>query len=492
MEQPVKSTFQEKRVSRHSDVAAVEGRLHRDMTQRRLTGVRLIELLLDPTLAVLSLWFCAALFGIPFDGPEDRNLSLLVFLLSYLVFKEIDVCRSWRYGGVRAQSRDTLMAWFMVLGLLLVLGYATKTGQQYSRQLMLSWGLITPAVLLAGHLIVRRIMFAVGTSAKFTRSVVVVGVNGLARKLVEELRTDRRLHMRFAGYFDDRSYARAQGIAEEELLGPLDALPKFVAQHGIDVIYITLPMAQQKRILDLLDSLRDTTASIYFAPDFFLFDLIQSRVDDVNGIPVVGICETPFYGINGALKRLSDLTLGFFMLVVLSPLLIAIALAVKLSSAGPVIFRQRRFGLDGEEIVVYKFRSMTTLQDGEKIMQVTREDQRVTRLGRILRRYSLDELPQLVNVLQGRMSLVGPRPHAVAHNQLYRGLIKGYMVRHKVRPGLTGWAQVNGLRGETDTLDKMKARIALDLEYLRRWSLWLDLRIIFKTALIVFRDNNAY
>src|SRR5690606_30321362 len=176
-------------------------------------------------------------------------------------------------------------------------------------------------------------------------------------------------------------------------------------------------------------------------------------------IPVVAVCETPFTGFNGLIKRLADILFSLIILLLISPLLVAIAIGVKLSSPGPVIFRQRRYGLYGEEILVYNFRSMTVCEDGAKVTQATKGDQRVTPFGAFLRKTSLDELPQFINVLQGRMSIVGPRPHAVAHNEMYRKLIKGYMVRHKVKPGITGWAQVNGLRGETETLDKMKARI---------------------------------
>ena len=222
-------------------------------------------------------------------------------------------------------------------------------------------------------------------------------------------------------------------------------------------------------------------------PDIFLFDLIQARIDHVNGLPVLAVCETPFYGVNGVVKRISDLVLAALILVLISPVLAAIAAAVKLSSPGPVIFRQRRYGLDGREIVVYKFRTMTVTEDGPVVAQATRNDSRVTPLGAILRRTSLDELPQFVNVIQGRMSIVGPRPHAVAHNEMYRKLIKSYMIRHKVRPGITGWAQVNGLRGETDTVEKMRARVAYDLDYLRNWSLALDLKIIWKTIFVVLK-----
>jgi putative colanic acid biosynthesis UDP-glucose lipid carrier transferase len=221
-------------------------------------------------------------------------------------------------------------------------------------------------------------------------------------------------------------------------------------------------------------------------------DLIQGRTDSVCGLPVISVCETPFRGPAGLLKRASDLVLASVILVLLSPFMVAIALAVKLTSPGPVIFRQRRYGLDGEEILVYKFRSMRVTEDGGQIEQARRNDTRVTPIGALLRRTSLDELPQFINVLQGRMSIVGPRPHAVAHNEMYRPLIKSYMVRHKVRPGITGWAQVNGLRGETDSLEKMEARIRCDLDYLRNWSLRLDLYIIFKTVRLVFKDAAAY
>jgi putative colanic acid biosysnthesis UDP-glucose lipid carrier transferase len=223
-----------------------------------------------------------------------------------------------------------------------------------------------------------------------------------------------------------------------------------------------------------------------------VFDLIQSRATDIGGLPAIALCETPFYGPSGVVKRVSDIIISAALLVLLSPLLLLLALAIKLTSPGSVIFRQRRYGLDGEEITVYKFRSMRVSEDGEKVTQASRNDPRITPIGRILRRFSLDELPQLFNVLQGRMSIVGPRPHAVAHNEEYRALIKGYMLRHKVRPGITGLAQINGYRGETKDLEDMRKRVEYDLDYLRHWSLGLDLSIILKTVLVVFGDQKAY
>ena len=238
--------------------------------------------------------------------------------------------------------------------------------------------------------------------------------------------------------------------------------------------------------------LKDTTASIYFVPDMFFTDLIQGHTGSVVGMPVISVCETPFRGANGLAKRASDIVLALLILLLIAPLLLVMAIAVKLTSPGPVIFKQRRYGLDGEEILVYKFRSMTVTEDGPTIKQAEKGDSRITPLGAFMRRTSIDELPQFVNVLQGRMSIVGPRPHAIAHNELYRKLIKGYMVRHKVRPGITGWAQVNGYRGETNTLDKMQGRIDYDLDYLRNWSLRLDLHIILKTIRLVLKDEKAH
>jgi putative colanic acid biosysnthesis UDP-glucose lipid carrier transferase len=276
------------------------------------------------------------------------------------------------------------------------------------------------------------------------------------------------------------------------LLGKIAGLPGYVKANEIELIYISLPMASQPRIVSLLDELHDTTASIYFVPDIFVTDLIQGRIDSVSGLPVVAVCETPFTGVSGLIKRGSDIVLSLLILALVCFPILIIALAIKVSSPGPVIFRQRRYGLDGHEIIVYKFRSMTVSEDGAVIEQARLQDMRVTPLGRFLRSTSLDELPQFVNVLQGRMSIVGPRPHAVAHNEMYRKLIKGYMLRHKVKPGITGWAQVNGYRGETEILDKMKGRIDFDLDYLRNWSLRLDLYIIARTVWVVLKENNAY
>ena len=257
-------------------------------------------------------------------------------------------------------------------------------------------------------------------------------------------------------------------------------------------MFIAVPRRQAQRTEGLITDLRDTTASLYYVPDVFLFDLIQARADEIAGIPIITLCETPFHGWRGVIKRCSDIVLASLLLAIAAPAMALIAIAIKLSSPGNVIFRQRRYGLDGDEITVYKFRTMTVTEDGPSIAQATRNDARVTPLGRYLRRYSLDELPQLINVLQGRMSVVGPRPHAVAHNEQYRKVIRGYMVRHKVMPGITGLAQINGCRGETSQIEEMERRVHYDLEYLRLWSIGLDFRILARTLSALLRDKKAY
>ncbi|HET7776196.1 MAG TPA: undecaprenyl-phosphate glucose phosphotransferase, partial [Azospira sp.] len=366
------------------------------------------------------------------------------------------------------------------------------TLEVFDQRVLTTWIVATPLALIAVHLalplVFSRLLAAEGTQ----RLAIIAGGGELADRLASRIEGSPYLGVRVAGYFDDRGQERLHGDGTSRCLGGLDKLAAYAKEQHVELIYINLPMTSQPRILRLLDDLRDTTASIYFVPDIFLFDLIQARMDTVGGIPVLAVCETPFYGVNSYVKRASDLILGTLILTLIAPLMLAIAVAIKATSPGPVLFKQRRYGLDGREIVVYKFRSMTVCEDSGDIRQATRNDNRVTRLGAFLRASSLDELPQFINVLQGRMSIVGPRPHAVAHNEMYRKLINGYMIRHKVRPGITGLAQVNGARGETATVDRMQLRIDYDLAYLRNWSLGLDLQIILKTLMVVWKRQNAY
>ncbi len=312
----------------------------------------------------------------------------------------------------------------------------------------------------------------------------ICGATEVGVQVARRILTTPHLGIRLLGFFDDRMPERTERITSDfgEAVGGFDDVVEGAKKGEIDLVYIALPLKAEYRINELLRKLADTTASVYLVPDFFVFDLLRGGWSALGDLPVVSIFETPFYGVDGWVKRMEDIVLGTFFLLVGSPLMIGIAIAIKLTSKGPVFFKQRRYGLKGDVIEVYKFRTMTVLEDGAKVTQAKKDDDRITKVGRVLRRTSLDEVPQLIHVVTGSMSLVGPRPHAVAHNELYRKKISGYMLRHKVKPGLTGWAQVNGWRGETDELWKMEKRIEHDLEYIRRWGLWFDLKIVSLTV----------
>jgi len=444
--------------------------------------LRALEALLEPALAVLSLWALA--------WWHDGGLTPRWLLTSVLAFALAYPGRSRLHASFPQVAVQVLAGWACMLALLATLGIATGTIGQLSSRVLLHWAWLAPALVLLAHAGLRRAAPHLVRLQGPPLRAVVVGLNPQGRALADRLAASREAGIALVGCFDDRQDTRVDGAYR--CLGRLDEIAGFVKSQRVHLIYLSLPMASQPRIKALLDALKDTTASVYFVPDMFVTDLIQGRTDSVCGLPVISVCETPLRGPAGLAKRASDLVLSALIVLLLSPLLLAITLAVKLTSPGPVIFRQRRYGLDGEEIVVWKFRSMTVVEDGGTIRQAQRGDARITPLGAFLRRTSLDELPQFFNVLQGRMSIVGPRPHAVAHNELYRSQIKSYMVRHKVKPGITGWAQVNGLRGETDSLQKMEARVRHDLDYLRHWSLGLDFYIILRTVRLVFSDRSAY
>ena len=437
---------------------------------------------LDPLMPVLALLLLSWLAG-PMQ-PSLIVLALMSFLLAYPGV-------ALRHLGALRMAVQVAARWSWRVLLLAAVGWVSTDWNVLQGPVLPQWLWLAPTAQWALHLALRWSAPGLVRLQGPPRSAVIVGLNAQGLALAERLQSADETSVRLLGFFDDRERSRQAGC-QQRLAGGWADLSGYVRDHRVQLIYLSLPMSSSPRILALLDELKDTTASIYFVPDMFITDLIQARSDQIGGVTVISVCDTPFRGWTGVLKRGSDLVLASLILLLIAPLLLLIALMVRLESPGPAIFVQRRYGLDGREIRVYKFRTMTVTEDGPRIEQARPGDSRLTRLGAFLRRTSLDELPQFINVLQGRMSIVGPRPHAVAHNELYRKMIKGYMVRHKVRPGITGWAQVNGQRGQTDTLGKMQARIDLDLDYLRHWSLLLDLRIIARTIALVFKDARAY
>jgi putative colanic acid biosynthesis UDP-glucose lipid carrier transferase len=452
-----------------------------------LTGV---QALVPAVVAVASLYGTIIFFGGKFD-PSSAAIVIVGVLCLVLVQPPREVSTQLTSARLSAVV-DVILRWLLLLGVLLAVGYVTKSLNGYPRHIFLTWAVVTPVVLIVVTLAMQEVMRRFLMNIFGNRSAIIAGYNSSSLELARRLRNNPRLRVDPAGFFDDRSNDRLSMESDEKLIGSLNDMSQYVKDNRTDVIFVALPIRHVQRVMNLLDDLRDTTASIYYVPDIFVFELIQARSSDIDGVPVVAMFETPFYGYRGVAKRVTDIGFSTLILLLLLPLLVIIALVIKLSSPGPIIFKQRRYGLDGREFAVYKFRTMRVTEDGNQIRQASKSDSRITPVGGVLRRKSMDELPQLINVLQGRMSLVGPRPHAVAHNEEYRKLIKGYMLRHKVLPGITGLAQVNGWRGETSNLEEMEARINYDLDYLRHWSLLLDIKIILLTIVKVFRDDKAY
>ncbi len=443
-----------------------------------------VSAFMEPLVIVAVYVLAARWYNEPILRP-DLILCLLAFAISFPGrnrFKE----------KLLTAGTDIFSTWFTLLAILLFGAWATRSLHYFNDDVLLAWAIGTPLTLWAVMAFGRWVLRQRAQDPVRRAKAVIIGAGPVGVKVAEALVRLREEGHDVLGWFDDRTEDRLDPGALARLLGGLKDVAQYVRANGVKEVYITMPLGSQPRIVELLESLQGTTASLYYVPDVFGISIIQGRLQDMNGVPVVGICETPFTGTNAMAKRISDIILASIIIVLISPLLLAIAIGVKLSSPGPAIFRQKRNGLDGGEITVYKFRSMRSMDNGPVVAQATKDDPRITPFGAFLRRSSLDELPQFFNVLQGRMSIVGPRPHAVAHNELYRELISAYMVRHKVKPGITGWAQVNGLRGETETVEKMKARVEYDLEYLRNWSIGLDLQIIVRTLRVLVHDPKAY
>ena len=429
-------------------------------------------------------------FGLPFN-PSSMVIMVLAVLCLISVEPPRDVTRQLTSASLPTAA-SIGARWLLLLIGLAIVNYFVAIFAMFPPRLVWTWIFITPVAQIGVSLLTQSLMRRLLLLASQRRTAVFAGYNSASLNLAQKIREAPALCLNIVGFFDDRSADRLGLHPEAALKGRLADIIAYVNKWRIDVIFIALPIGHVQRVVQLLDRLGDTTASIYYAPDIFIYDLTQAHAANIQGVPVVAMCESPFFGYRGVAKRVMDVLVAIGMVVALLPLLLVIAAMVKVSSPGPVIFTQRRYGIDGREIAIYKFRSMTVTEDGAHIRQASKSDSRTTQVGRILRRFSMDELPQLFNVLQGRMSLVGPRPHAVAHNEQYRKLIKGYMVRHKVLPGITGLAQVNGCRGETTNVADMEARLRYDLDYLRQWTPLLDLKILLLTVTKVFRDSKAY
>ncbi len=448
----------------------------------------------DWLVLVLSGWVAMGLAIDTWTFHRAYTIAIVVgSLASFSVYPFLSVYRAWRGATKMEEVRTLFFAWTSLFACLALLSVLTKTSADYSRIWFGTWYMIGLVGLVVSRLLLRSLLAYIRENGLNTRRIVIVGASQLGQRVATTLKQERWTGLQLEGFFTDvKDVSLAAYLDDTPILGKLAECPDYVRNNGVDQVWIALSLAKEAEMKQLFEKMDDIPVEIRFVPDIFGFQLLNHSMSEIAGMPVINLSASPMDGIHRILKAIEDRVLAAVILGLISPLLIAITIAIRSTSPGPAIFKQRRYGINGEEIKVYKFRSMNVQDNGAVVQQAQKNDVRITPLGAFLRRTSLDELPQFFNVLQGRMSIVGPRPHAVAHNEEYKGLIGGYMKRHLVKPGITGWAQINGWRGETDTLDKMEKRVEYDLYYIENWSLWFDLKIIFLTVFKGFVHRNAY
>lgn len=417
-----------------------------------------------------------------------NNQTLLAFLLVVSVFQLIggltDFYRSWR--GINLLHE--LISCLKNISITIIISYIISLSFAQIHLIIFLQFFVFLLISMSALRVTIRLVYALFFKI-FNKSdrVLVIGESEKAKKLYQDLSNSKWTGSAPLGLF-----SFAQKGKQSEFCGDMSDVIKTVRTTAVNKVYIVIDKSNIKQVEELLEILADTTCSTIIVPELFSYNLLYSRVEDINGTPIIPLFDTRINGINTLLKRIEDIVFASVILMLISPILLAVAIAIKLTSNGPVFFKQVRYGLNGKPIKVFKFRTMSVMENGTTVKQAVKDDPRVTKVGKFLRRTSLDELPQFFNVIIGNMSVVGPRPHAVAHNEEYRKLITGYMLRHKVKPGITGLAQIRGWRGETDTLDKMEKRVDCDLEYIRSWSIGLDIKIIFLTVFHGFIHQAAY
>ena len=428
-------------------------------------------------------------------GEEWRQSSTVLFLFA-IIYHQISASLSGLYDSQRSIKISTQI--YQVLSALagtfaLVTMSSALSNRLHAvadRNTLFVWFTFSGITFCFWRIILSQLLSSFRQKGINIRHAVIAGSGQLGQSLAERFEKNPWMGVKVESFYDQN--ATLDYINNCPVINSIDQLIEDAKNSKFDRVYITLSMAEQDNIKKIIDGLSDSTCNVFLIPDVFVFDLMNSRQTSIDGLPAIGIYDTPFTLFDSVIKRGFDFFTAIAILSIIALPMLLIAIAVKTTSKGPIIFKQIRYGLDGKPIYVWKFRSMTSMDNGSVVKQATKNDKRITPLGGFLRRTSLDELPQFINVLQGQMSIVGPRPHAVAHNEEYRKLIKGYMLRHKVKPGITGWAQINGWRGETDTLDKMEKRVEYDLAYIRNWTVWLDVKIVFLTVFKGFVDKNAY
>lgn len=439
------------------------------------------------------LLFGSWLYGVSWNSQYSLLMTFSVILYLWLSHQQ-GMFNAGFSQKLSEEFMSVAKVWGLTCGHLLVLAFLLKISEDFSRVVMVGWLVAVPFLLLAQRILSRQALSLIYLSNARTNKCAIAGCGELALKLAKNIESSPWMGLSVVGCYDNlvAPGTLLDETSELEVKGRLKDLSVAAKKGEIDIVYLALPMHAIEVMKELLAELVDSSVQVEFVPDVFTFNMLNSRIKDTGGLPTISVYDSPMDGVGRFVKRVEDVALGSMILCLIAIPMLFIALAVKLTSPGPAIFKQRRYGLNGESIEVWKFRSMTTCDNGDTIVQAKQGDARITKLGAILRKTSLDELPQFINVLQGTMSLVGPRPHAIAHNEQYRKEIGGYMQRHLVKPGITGWAQINGWRGETGTLEKMEKRIDHDMYYIRNWSVWFDFKIIFLTIFKGFVGKSVY
>ena len=417
----------------------------------------------------------------------------LVSNMAYLFFAELFVLyRSWRNGSFKEMVFYTVCSWALTLFPLFIFLFFTKQTEYFSRVVLGLWMVSTAILLCAWRGVFRQFLISIRRKGYNTRSVGIIGLTKRGIDLANEIINYPESGYKLTAVFDERDPVRLDHKYIDRLEGGIAEGVKMAQEGKLEILFVALPLTNKERIENILKALGDTTVDVHIVPDVFTFNLLHSRMGHVGEVQTISVYDSPMRGGYSIMKRMEDVFLSLTILGIIAIPMLCIALGIKLTSRGPVLFKQDRYGMDGKKIKVWKFRSMRVMDNGEVVKQATKGDPRITPFGAFLRRTSLDELPQFFNVLQGTMSVVGPRPHAVSHNEEYRKKVAYYMLRHKMKPGITGWAQVNGWRGETDTVEKMEMRIKYDLEYIRNWSIWMDFKIVIFTLFKGFVGKNVY
>lgn len=426
--------------------------------------------------------------------PELYAYSILAAaILSAIIFPRFDLYQSWRGKQWFSHLRAVFLALLLLVLIITLIFVFLKVSERFSRLWLFGWFTISFVLIVGYRFLTYLLLTWIRASGYNRRNVLVVGAGNLGKFVSQNLLSQRSSGYDIALFLDDNSELLGTTIDNVQILSDMEKIEFYVKEFNIREVWVALPLRAEKRLKEIMGLLRYSMVNIKLIPDIFGLELMNHSVCKVAGVYALDLRSTPMVGWRQLVKYLEDRLIGLFIFILIIPIVILISIGIKLSSPGPVLFKQRRHGWDGKIINVYKFRTMKIHQENSgQVSQATKNDSRITKLGRFLRKTSLDELPQFYNVLQGRMSIVGPRPHAIEHNEMYKSKVDKYMLRHKVKPGITGWAQINGYRGETDTLEKMQKRVEYDLYYIQHWSLWLDLKIIFLTIFKGFVNKNAY